>query len=71
MQGFTAKEYKASIERAAKSACATWPHNPELRARSFCALLSFELGIWDPALASVLDRVAGIPSTQQPDAFAQ
>jgi len=71
MQSFTAEEYKASIERAARSACATWPHNPELRARSFCALLSFEVAAEDAALAGALDKVAGLPTSDEPDAVAQ
>lgn len=71
MHSFTAKQYKANIERAAKSACSTWPLSPELRARSFCALLGFELGVWDPVLAAVLNEVAGIQSTNQIEADAQ
>lgn len=70
MQGFTAEEYKASIERAAKSARSQWPLDAELRARSFCALLSFHIGIADAELAAMLDEVAGIPSHPQAEAVA-
>lgn len=71
MAGSTAIEYKSSIERAAKAACSTWPQDPELRARSFCAMLSFYVDATDPGLAAALNEVAGISPSAQPAGAAQ
>lgn len=70
MQSFTAKKYKASIERAAADACTQWPTDAEMRARTFCAFLSGDISFAEPALAAALCKVAGIAPSKRTESAA-
>jgi len=71
MQCTTAKKLKASIERAAKAACATWHSDAGMRSRAFCSLLSDDIEFADTALDALLKEVAGIARSNPADESAQ
>lgn len=71
MEGTTAEQYRASINRAARAACATWPRDPGMRSRAFCSLLSDDIEFADTALAAMLKEVAGVAQSNQADEGAK